>query len=212
MTERAAGPRPVVEVIELPRAARGRPGGPRFGELVHAVLATVELDADGTQVGAVVRGQSRLLGATEEEAEAAMDIASSALAHPLLRRAAAAAKAGALRREVPVFHRAGDGRLVEGVADLAFREEGAPGMAASRGGAEKAASRGGPEKAAGRGGPDGGDGRHAGEAGPRWTVVDFKTDREVEGSRAAYEEQVRIYATVIAQTTGEPARGVLLVL
>jgi ATP-dependent helicase/nuclease subunit A len=89
-----------------------------------------------------------------------------ALAHPLLRRAAAA---GQCRRELPLGLRLEDGSVLDGVVDLAFAEaEG-------------------------------------------WTVVDFKTDLGVaEGSRAAYEEQVRLYARAISAATARPARGVLL--
>lgn len=47
------------------------------------------------------------------------------------------------------------------------------------------------------------------EAGA-WTVVDFKTDVEIEGRRAKYEAQLRIYAEAIEKATGEPAAGVLL--
>ena len=36
---------PKLEIIELPRAT-GRPSGRRFGSLVHAVLATIPLDAE----------------------------------------------------------------------------------------------------------------------------------------------------------------------
>jgi ATP-dependent exoDNAse (exonuclease V) beta subunit len=43
-----------------------------------------------------------------------------------------------------------------------------------------------------------------------WTVVDFKTDVGVEGNRAVYEEQVRLYARAIAESTAKPARAVLL--
>jgi ATP-dependent helicase/nuclease subunit A len=43
-----------------------------------------------------------------------------------------------------------------------------------------------------------------------WTVVDFKTDVGVEGNRAVYEEQVRLYARAIAAATAKPARAVLL--
>jgi ATP-dependent exoDNAse (exonuclease V) beta subunit len=43
-------------------------------------------------------------------------------------------------------------------------------------------------------------------------VVDFKTDRELTGARAAYEAQVALYARAVSAATGEPARGVLLVL
>jgi ATP-dependent exoDNAse (exonuclease V) beta subunit len=49
-----------------------------------------------------------------------------------------------------------------------------------------------------------------GEGESVWTVVDFKTDLGVEGNRAAYEEQVRLYARAIAEATARPARAVLL--
>jgi ATP-dependent exoDNAse (exonuclease V) beta subunit len=41
----------------------------------------------------------------------------------VIRRAARAARAGLCRREVPLAARLDDGTLVEGVADLAFRED-----------------------------------------------------------------------------------------
>ncbi|HEX2485942.1 MAG TPA: PD-(D/E)XK nuclease family protein, partial [Myxococcota bacterium] len=48
--------------------------------------------------------------------------------------------------------------------------------------------------------------------GSTWTVVDFKTDREVAGGRGRYEAQLRLYAAAISCATGERARGVLLSL
>jgi ATP-dependent exoDNAse (exonuclease V) beta subunit len=108
------------------------------------------------------------VGATGEENAAAAVAAEAALAHPLLRRAAAS---GAVRRETPVLLQMGDGVLAEGVVDLAFREPGAG-----------------------------------------WLVVDFKTDRELEARREVYAAQVRLYADAVAKATGEPARGVLLVV
>ena len=42
-----------------------------------------------------------------------------------------------------------------------------------------------------------------------WTVVDFKTDRELAGERARYEAQLRLYVDAISRATGEPAHGVL---
>jgi ATP-dependent helicase/nuclease subunit A len=100
-----------------------RPGGRRFGALVHALLASVDLDAgaDAIQASATVNG--RILGATEEEIQAAIAIVGVALAHPILRRAAASTGKGGLRRETPVALKLNDGSLVEGVVDLAFREE-----------------------------------------------------------------------------------------
>ena len=62
-----------------------------------------------------------------------------------------------------------DGRLVEGVVDLAFEEQG------------------------------------------RWTVVDYKTDRELaEHGEARYRRQVAFYAAAIAQATGAPTDGMLV--
>jgi ATP-dependent exoDNAse (exonuclease V) beta subunit len=152
-----------------------RPAGTRFGTLVHAVLATIDLDANVAAIAAAARTQGRIVGATAGEVEAAAVAVERALAHPLLRRAAAAERAGGLRRETPVVLRLADGALAEGVIDLAFREEPA----------------------------------HDGAA---WTVVDFKTDRELTTRQAAYELQVRLYADAIAVATGEPARAVLLSL
>ena len=65
--------------------------------------------------------QGRIVGATEEEINSAVATFLRALAHPLLRRAAAAAGSGGLRREIPVLLNMDDGSLVEGVVDLAFR-------------------------------------------------------------------------------------------
>ncbi|HEY8515121.1 MAG TPA: UvrD-helicase domain-containing protein [Candidatus Binatia bacterium] len=113
---------PEVTVEQVASADLARPHGKRFGALVHAVLATVALDADAAAVtdAAVLHG--RVLGASDEEVEAAAAAAQRALAHPLVARAAAAAKRGACRRECPVTLEV-DGVLVEGVVDVAFREE-----------------------------------------------------------------------------------------
>jgi ATP-dependent exoDNAse (exonuclease V) beta subunit len=170
-----------VAVEEVTPGRGARPGGVRFGSLVHAVLASVELGPGlaelGTGAAAAAASAGRLLGATPEEVAAAEAAATAALAHPLLQRAARAAARGGLRRETPVALRLEDGSLAEGVVDLAFREPpGAP--------------------------------RGAGA----WTVVDFKTDREVAARRAGYTRQVALYARAVARATGEPARAVLLVV
>ncbi len=125
----AAGALPItaaaaaVEVIELERS-RERPRGPRFGSLVHALLARVPLDADAAQIRAAANFLARALGAPAEEVEAATAAVTVALAAPILRRAAAASK---LRRETPLVMRLADGTLVEGVTDLAFLETDADG-------------------------------------------------------------------------------------
>jgi ATP-dependent exoDNAse (exonuclease V) beta subunit len=43
-----------------------------------------------------------------------------------------------------------------------------------------------------------------------FVVVDFKTDRELEGALERYERQLRIYAGAVAAATGRPTRGVLM--
>jgi ATP-dependent exoDNAse (exonuclease V) beta subunit len=110
--------------IEQARAARGpRPSGPRFGALVHAVLAVAPLDADDDSIEAVARQQARALDADEAEVTAAVSLVSEVLTHDLLVRARVAAQAGRLRREAPVTLASEDGTLLEGVVDLAFEEE-----------------------------------------------------------------------------------------
>ena len=96
-----------------------RPRGRRFGTLVHAVLAEVDLRAGAEEVRKVALAQGRLLGATPEEVTGAARAAAAALSHPLLLRAAAAEDC---RREEPILHRLEDGTLLEGVVDLAFRD------------------------------------------------------------------------------------------
>ncbi len=117
------GEMPPVEVIELPRDGT-RPKGRRFGTLVHAVLATTPLDADLETLTALARLEGRILAAPEEEVTAAATLAARVLAHPLLADARAADAEGKCRREVPVTLTLDDGRLLEGVVDLAWEHEG----------------------------------------------------------------------------------------
>ncbi len=44
----------------------------------------------------------------------------------------------------------------------------------------------------------------------RWTVVDFKTDRELDEMLDVYRRQVALYAALVARATGEPATPVLM--
>jgi ATP-dependent exoDNAse (exonuclease V) beta subunit len=160
-----------IRVEEVARDAAPRPHGRRFGTLVHALLAAVALDADPDQVQAAARLQGRLVGASDDEVEAAARTARAALLHPVLRRAAGSA---ALRRETPVLLLTEGGVLAEGFVDLAFQE--------------------------------------ADEEGPRWTVVDFKTDAEIGSRRDVYAAQVQLYVDAVSRATGEPAEGLLLVV
>jgi len=121
---RDAGVPPGKETPAYDRAAAARERGQRFGTLVHAVLAAVDLDAEAAAVRAAAALYARLLGAQAFEVDEAARVASRALAHPLLRRAARAGRAGSCRREVAITATLPDGRLMEGVADMAFLDEG----------------------------------------------------------------------------------------
>jgi ATP-dependent exoDNAse (exonuclease V) beta subunit len=70
--------------------------------------------------------QARLLGATDEERDAAVQAVTAALAHPLLQRAVSVSRGapGSCRRETPLLVKLGDGTLLECVADLAFLDDG----------------------------------------------------------------------------------------
>src|SRR6185295_3256974 len=97
------------------------PSGKRFGVLVHLVLRDIEFAAGGTGAEALARMRGRVLGATAEEVEAAAEAASAAMAHPLIVRAG---KAERCHRELPIMLRLEENRLLEGVIDLAFFEQG----------------------------------------------------------------------------------------
>jgi ATP-dependent exoDNAse (exonuclease V) beta subunit len=58
--------------------------------------------------------------------------------------------------------------MIEGVADIAFQEDGT------------------------------------------WTVIDFKTDRELERKIEVYRRQVGLYAEAIALATGQPCKAILM--
>jgi ATP-dependent exoDNAse (exonuclease V) beta subunit len=111
-----------VEIVDA-RWKGERPRGAAFGALVHLLLSVVGLDDDRATVAAHALVQARLLGATDRERDAAVEVVVAALAHPLMRRAAAAALRGQCRREAPLVVRMDDGTLLEAVADLAFRED-----------------------------------------------------------------------------------------
>jgi ATP-dependent helicase/nuclease subunit A len=146
-----------------------RPGGARFGSLVHALLADVPLGADGTSaLDRLSDAHGRILGATEAEIAAARTVVAAVLAHPVLEAAGRAAREGQCYRETPVTYRLESGQLVEGYVDLAYRD------------------------------------------GPSMVVVDFKTDRELDGSLEQYTKQVSIYATAVGQTAGLPTHAFLM--
>jgi ATP-dependent exoDNAse (exonuclease V) beta subunit len=109
-----------VQVEIVARPGPDRPGGRRFGALVHSILAAVDLSSTPKELNRVAPQHGRLVDATQHEIDAAANTVVAALAHPLMRRAASAGNN--LRREIPILLRRDDGTLAEGVADLAFHE------------------------------------------------------------------------------------------
>jgi ATP-dependent exoDNAse (exonuclease V) beta subunit len=168
-----------------------RPSGKRFGTLVHAVLATLPLDADLADVEDLAAMHAKLFGAPDEERDAAAGIAAKLLQHPRIGEARMAQAAGRrVWRETPVSLRlpstpsqtasqsdsslrAGHApqetvHIVDGQIDLAYETESG------------------------------------------WVVVDFKTDIEIVNAQDAYKRQVAMYCEAVKLATGQEATGVLL--
>jgi ATP-dependent exoDNAse (exonuclease V) beta subunit len=82
-------------------------------------MRDVPLNADRGAARQLIDWNTRLVGATDDERDAAAEAVESALAHPLLARARAAARC---YREYPLVAKLADGRLLEGIIDLAFVE------------------------------------------------------------------------------------------
>jgi ATP-dependent helicase/nuclease subunit A len=159
-----------------------RPSGKRFGTLVHAVLATLPLEATADEVKELAALHAKLFGAPDDERAAAAGIAMKLLKHPRITAARQSEAEGKrVWREVPVSLRldpsasltAGDGsqpapRIVDGQVDLAY------------------------------------------ETSEGWVIVDFKTDIEIASAQDAYQKQVALYVEAVQRATGRPATGVLL--
>jgi ATP-dependent helicase/nuclease subunit A len=107
--------------IEDASTGYGRPGGARFGILVHAILRDLDLRGTPAQIAALAHVHARLLNMSAEDAAAAAAAVAAAWAHPLLERARAAERC---HRELPIHLPLEDGSLMEGVIDLAFVEQG----------------------------------------------------------------------------------------
>jgi hypothetical protein len=103
-----------VETITLP-AGPNRPGGRKFGRLVHDILQHAG-GADDVDALGVIWGRRH--GCGETECAAAVEVARAALAHDAL-----AVPEGARRyREYPVIVRLDDGTLVDGRVDFAWTD------------------------------------------------------------------------------------------
>jgi ATP-dependent exoDNAse (exonuclease V) beta subunit len=116
-------PASAVPVALISSSAGGvRPGGARFGSLVHALLSDAPLDGDAANaLPRLAEAHGRILGATPEEISAAMDAVAATLAHPELAAARRADRSGMCYRETPVTLRLESGAVVEGYVDLAYR-------------------------------------------------------------------------------------------
>ncbi len=86
---------------------------------MHAVLATVPLDAPDELVARIAETQARIIDAPADEVRAAAVVVSAVLRHELVTRARASTS---IKRETPVSWVQKDGMLIEGVLDLAFDE------------------------------------------------------------------------------------------
>jgi ATP-dependent helicase/nuclease subunit A len=113
---------PALEILSTDSDRGARGGGARFGILVHQLLAGISPSEAPSDLERDARFFGRSLGAAPEEVVQAAAAVRAAIAHPLWQRVRAAAERGELFRETPVVLRTGDGTVLDGVVDLAFRE------------------------------------------------------------------------------------------
>jgi len=116
---------PIPVRVESVAKVQGRPGGRRFGTLMHAVLRDVPFDGTRDMIAKLVELHARSIGAPADEIAAARSAIEAALAHPLMTRVRAAER---MHREYPVtlpLDESDGGAMLEGVIDLAFIENGA---------------------------------------------------------------------------------------
>ena len=111
---------PVEVAIEQLERSGDRPGGKRFGSLVHTVLRDAPLDGEPKRIGDLTRLHGALIGSTAAEVTAAESVVTAALASP---PAEAARTSQRVLRETPfLLPLDGDAeqQIVEGAIDLAY--------------------------------------------------------------------------------------------
>jgi ATP-dependent exoDNAse (exonuclease V) beta subunit len=120
----------VAEVlVEDAQPSQLRPSGKRFGTLVHALLATLPLDAGPGDAAELAALYAKLFAAPDAERDAAASIGASLLKHSRWQAAKAAADAGRrVWREAPVSWSAPaePGKaptIVDGQVDLAYETD-----------------------------------------------------------------------------------------
>lgn len=117
---------PTVLVEDASQFIEARPAGKRFGTLVHALLATLPLDATTEAIGDLAALHAKLFAATDDERSAAAAMALALTRHPRWQAARAAAAAGdRVWREAPVTMRLPEETnhppsFVDGQVDLAY--------------------------------------------------------------------------------------------
>jgi hypothetical protein len=110
----------VIDEVKLSRLP-DRPGGRRFGTLVHAILRDVPLDADRAAIEELAEVHGRVLGASAGEVAGSIPPVVELLSHDLLARARSADR---VLREHPILFETEDGTLLDGTIDLLFYDRG----------------------------------------------------------------------------------------
>jgi ATP-dependent exoDNAse (exonuclease V) beta subunit len=109
-----------VKIIQIARAA-ARPGGARFGSLVHLVLRDASLSENKETLLQLAQAHGRLLAASDEEVQAAGVAVFDAFQHSMFLRMRQSLR---VHRELPITMQSSAGNIFEGVIDLAFLESG----------------------------------------------------------------------------------------
>ncbi len=175
---------PLDVAIEQLERSGDRPGGMRFGSLVHTVLRDAPLDGEPKRIGDLTRLHGALIGSTAAEVTAAETVVTAALASPA---AEAARTSQRVLRETPfLLPLDGDAeqQIVEGAIDLAYVDGDGRWIVVDW-----------KTDLGDLDAPAGGD---------------FAGNGVTRGDR--YRRQVRWYCYALQQLTGAPASGCLLLL
>jgi ATP-dependent exoDNAse (exonuclease V) beta subunit len=106
-----------VELVSIEKQGI-RPSGQAFGKLVHALLQQAQFPVKEAELRKIAQVEARILESSESDIDPAVQVALGALRHPLLQGIGTAVR---VHREFPVMLRR-DGRMIEGVIDLAFSD------------------------------------------------------------------------------------------
>ena len=114
---------PAAVVVEEVAGRLDRPSGKRFGTLVHALLASISLDATLDEARELAKLHARLLVASDEERDVAGQVVHNALQHTRLAAARKAGEAGKrVMREASVSMAIGE-TVIDGQVDLAYETD-----------------------------------------------------------------------------------------